>query len=65
MRKLAKGNNLVITIAQNGDQFSVKEPSLFRNRDHDFTLGMPFDFAMADGTEVSVSTLYQFNFIQR
>lgn len=54
-RKLAEHDNLKITITQTGDKFTVKESSTFRTKDIDFTLGVQFDYALADGTEVSVS----------
>ncbi|XP_036407489.1 fatty acid-binding protein, intestinal-like [Megalops cyprinoides] len=52
-RKLAEHDNLKITIQQTGDKFLVKESSTFRTKDNEFTLGMQFDYALADGTEVS------------
>lgn len=54
-RKLAEHDNLKITIEQTGDNFHIKESSTFRTKDIDFTLGVPFEYALADGTEVSVS----------
>ncbi|KAG7496908.1 fatty acid-binding protein, intestinal-like [Solea senegalensis] len=54
-RKMAEHDNLKITIEQNGDKFHIKESSTFRTKDIDFTLGVPFDYSLADGTEVSVS----------
>ena len=54
-RKLAEHDNLKITIEQTGDKFHLKESSTFRTKDIDFTLGVQFDYALADGTEVSVS----------
>ncbi|NXC88993.1 FABPI protein, partial [Cercotrichas coryphoeus] len=52
-RKLGAHDNLKITIQQNGDKFSVKEASNFRNIDIEFTLGVSFDYSLADGTETS------------
>ncbi|XP_071391889.1 fatty acid-binding protein, intestinal-like [Centroberyx affinis] len=52
-RKLAEHDNLKITIEQTGDKFHIKESSTFRTKDIDFTLGAQFDYALADGTEVS------------
>ncbi|KAG7461886.1 hypothetical protein MATL_G00195910 [Megalops atlanticus] len=52
-RKLAEHDNLKITIQQTGDKFLVKESSTFRTKDIEFTLGVQFDYALADGTEVS------------
>ncbi|XP_051939400.1 fatty acid-binding protein, intestinal [Hippocampus zosterae] len=54
-RKLAAHDNLKITIEQNGDKFHVKESSNFRTLDIDFTLGVNFEYSLADGTEVSGS----------
>lgn len=54
-RKLAEHDNLKITIEQNGDKFQIKESSTFRTKDINFTLGVVFDYSLADGTEVSVS----------
>merc|ERR1711931_301558 len=52
-RKLAEHDNLKITIEQTGDKFHLKESSTFRTKDIDFTLGVEFEYALADGTEVS------------
>ncbi|XP_005726845.1 fatty acid-binding protein, intestinal [Pundamilia nyererei] len=52
-RKLAAHDNLKITIAQEGDKFNVKESSTFRNIEIEFTLGVTFEYALADGTELS------------
>ncbi|XP_046905313.1 fatty acid-binding protein, intestinal-like [Hypomesus transpacificus] len=52
-RKLAEHDNLKITIEQTGDKFHVKESSTFRTKEIDFTLGVQFDYALADGTEVT------------
>lgn len=54
-RKLAEHDNLKITIEQNGDKFHIKESSTFRTKDNDFTLGIPFEYTLADGTEVAGS----------
>lgn len=54
-RKLAAHDNLKITIEQTGDNFHVKESSNFRTLDIDFTLGVTFEYSLADGTELSVS----------
>ena len=56
-RKLAEHDNLKITIEQTGDKFHVKESSTFRTKEIDFTLGVQFDYALADGTEVTVSVI--------
>ncbi|TKS92722.1 Fatty acid-binding protein, intestinal [Collichthys lucidus] len=52
-RKLAEHDNLKVTIEQEGDKFHIKESSTFRTKDIDFTLGVQFDYTMADGTELS------------
>ena len=54
-RKLAAHDNLKIIIAQDGNTFHVKESSNFRNLEIDFTLGVTFEYSLADGTELSVS----------
>lgn len=54
-RKMAEHDNLKITIEQTGDKFHIKESSTFRTKEIDFTLGVQFDYTLADGTEVSVS----------
>lgn len=53
-RKLAAHDNLKITLEQNGDKFHVKEASTFRTLELDFTLGVTFEYSLADGTELSV-----------
>ncbi|NXL25691.1 FABPI protein, partial [Setophaga kirtlandii] len=52
-RKLGAHDNLKITIQQNGDKFNVKEASNFRTIDIEFTLGVSFDYSLADGTELN------------
>ncbi|XP_031154211.1 fatty acid-binding protein, intestinal-like [Sander lucioperca] len=52
-RKLAEHDNLKITIEQTGNKFHIKESSTFRTKEIDFTLGVLFDYSLADGTEVS------------
>ncbi|KAJ8382881.1 hypothetical protein SKAU_G00036590 [Synaphobranchus kaupii] len=52
-RKLAEHDNLKITLEQAGDKFLVKESSTFRMKENEFTLGVPFEYSLADGTEVS------------
>ncbi|KAI4892180.1 hypothetical protein NFI96_031223 [Prochilodus magdalenae] len=54
-RKLAAHDNLKITLEQTGEKFHVKEVSTFRTLELDFTLGVNFDYALADGTELSGS----------
>ncbi|XP_017273367.1 fatty acid-binding protein, intestinal [Kryptolebias marmoratus] len=54
-RKLASHDNLKITIEQTGDKFQVKESSNFRTIDINFTLGVTFDYSLADGTELTGS----------
>lgn len=53
-RKLGAHDNLKITIQQNGDKFNVKEASNFRTIEIEFTLGVSFDYSLADGTELNV-----------
>lgn len=53
-RKLAAHDNLKITIEQTGNKFQVKESSNFRTIDINFTLGVTFDYSLADGTELTV-----------
>ncbi|KAG5286329.1 hypothetical protein AALO_G00013640 [Alosa alosa] len=52
-RKLAAHDNLKITIEQTGDKFHINETSAFRTLELDFTLGVTFEYALADGTELS------------
>ncbi|XP_075900744.1 fatty acid-binding protein, intestinal [Nelusetta ayraudi] len=52
-RKLAAHDSLKITLEQTGDKFHVKESSNFRTVELDFTLGVTFEYSLADGTEVS------------
>ncbi|KAJ8271371.1 hypothetical protein COCON_G00102300 [Conger conger] len=54
-RKLASHDNLKIIIEQSGDKFQVKESSTFRTVEINFTLGVSFDYSMADGTELTGS----------
>ncbi|XP_070849092.1 fatty acid-binding protein, intestinal-like [Chaetodon trifascialis] len=54
-RKLGEHDNLKITIEQNGNKFHIKESSNFRSIEIDFTLGIVFDYTLADGTELSGS----------
>ncbi|NWU63889.1 FABPI protein, partial [Pterocles burchelli] len=54
-RKLGAHDNLKITIQQDGNKFTVKESSNFRNIDIEFTLGVNFDYSLADGTELTGS----------
>ncbi|XP_047242150.1 fatty acid-binding protein, intestinal-like [Girardinichthys multiradiatus] len=51
-RKLGEHDNLKITIEQTGDKFHLKESSTFRSKEIDFTLGVQFEYTMADGTEL-------------
>ncbi|XP_036439095.1 fatty acid-binding protein, intestinal-like [Colossoma macropomum] len=52
-RKLAEHDNLKLIIEQSGDKFSIKESSTFRTKDIEFTLGVQFDYSLADGTELT------------
>ncbi|XP_035035332.2 fatty acid-binding protein, intestinal [Hippoglossus stenolepis] len=54
-RKLAAHDNLKILIQQTGDKFNVKESSNFRTLEIDFTLGVTFEYSLADGTELTGS----------
>ncbi|XP_006004587.1 fatty acid-binding protein, intestinal [Latimeria chalumnae] len=51
-RKLASHDNLKLIIQQDGDKFTIKESSTFRTKDIEFTLGAPFEYSLADGTEL-------------
>ncbi|RXM35190.1 Fatty acid-binding protein, intestinal [Acipenser ruthenus] len=51
-RKLAAHDNLKVTITQNGDKFTVNESSAFRTIEIIFTLGVHFEYSLADGTEI-------------
>ncbi|XP_016145028.1 fatty acid-binding protein, intestinal-like [Sinocyclocheilus grahami] len=54
-RKLASHDNLKITVEQTGDKFHLKEVSTFRTVEINFTLGVNFEYSMADGTELTGS----------
>ncbi|XP_055496514.1 fatty acid-binding protein, intestinal [Leucoraja erinacea] len=54
-RKIALHDNLKITIHQDGQNFTIKESSAFRTKDIEFTLGVSFEYSLADGTEVQGS----------
>ncbi|NP_001297272.1 fatty acid-binding protein, intestinal [Anas platyrhynchos] len=54
-RKLGAHDNLKITIQQDGNKFIVKESSNFRTIDIEFTLGVSFEYTLADGTELTGS----------
>ncbi|XP_056315382.1 fatty acid-binding protein, intestinal [Danio aesculapii] len=54
-RKLASHDNLKITLEQTGDKFNVKEVSNFRTLEINFTLGVTFDYSLADSTELTGS----------
>ncbi|NXI68589.1 FABPI protein, partial [Anseranas semipalmata] len=54
-RKLGAHDNLKITIQQDGNKFLVKESSNFRTIDIEFTLGVTFEYSLADGTELTGS----------
>nr|AYP66989.1 fatty acid binding protein 2 [Misgurnus anguillicaudatus] len=54
-RKLAAHDNLKITLEQTGDKFNVKEVSTFRTVEINFTLGVTFEYSLADGTELTGS----------
>lgn len=52
-RKLGAHDNLKLTITQDGNKFTVKESSNFRNIDVVFELGVNFPYSLADGTELT------------
>nr|1DC9_A Chain A, INTESTINAL FATTY ACID BINDING PROTEIN [Rattus norvegicus] len=52
-RKLGAHDNLKLTITQEGNKFTVKESSNFRNIDNVFELGVDFAYSLADGTELT------------
>ncbi|XP_072352290.1 fatty acid-binding protein, intestinal [Scyliorhinus torazame] len=54
-RKLASHDNLKLIIQQDGNKFTIKESSTFRTKDTEFTLGVAFDYTLADGTELNGS----------
>ncbi|KAM6205655.1 fatty acid-binding protein, intestinal [Sarcoramphus papa] len=54
-RKLGAHDNLKITIQQDGNKFTIKESSNFRTIDIEFTLGVNFEYSLADGTELTGS----------
>merc|ERR1712243_214498 len=54
-RKLAEHDNLKVIITQTGNDFHVKESSTFRTKDINFTLGVEFEYSLADGTELKGS----------
>ncbi|XP_034044048.1 fatty acid-binding protein, intestinal-like [Thalassophryne amazonica] len=58
-RKVAAVDNLKITIEQTGENFHIKESSTFRTLELDFTLGVTFDYSLADGTELSGSWTFE------
>lgn len=53
-RKLASHDNLKLIITQEGNKFTVKESSTFRNIEVVFELGVTFSYSLADGTELTV-----------
>lgn len=53
-RKLGAHDNLKLTIKQEGNKFTVQEHSNFRSIEIVFTLGVNFDYSLADGTELNV-----------
>ncbi|XP_069878614.1 fatty acid-binding protein, intestinal [Dipodomys merriami] len=54
-RKLAAHDNLKLIITQEGNKFTVKESSTFRNIEIVFELGVIFKYSLADGTELTGS----------
>jgi hypothetical protein len=58
-RKIAAQDNLKLTITQEGNKFTVKEASTFRNIEIVFELGVTFNYSLADGTEVNVRNFFK------
>ncbi|XP_019377404.1 PREDICTED: fatty acid-binding protein, intestinal [Gavialis gangeticus] len=54
-RKLGTHDNLKITIQQDGNKFTIKESSTFRSIEIVFTLGVEFEYSLADGTDLTGS----------
>ncbi|XP_051472461.1 fatty acid-binding protein, intestinal isoform X1 [Apus apus] len=54
-RKLGAHDNMKLTIQQDGNNFTVKESSNFRTIEITFTLGVNFEYSLADGTELTGS----------
>uniref|UniRef100_A0A2D4G8R9 Lipocalin/cytosolic fatty-acid binding domain-containing protein n=1 Tax=Micrurus corallinus TaxID=54390 RepID=A0A2D4G8R9_MICCO len=52
-RKLGAHDNLKLTIKQEGNKFTIQENSNFRSIEIAFTLGVNFDYSLADGTELN------------
>ncbi|XP_066109578.1 fatty acid-binding protein, intestinal [Saccopteryx bilineata] len=52
-RKLASHDGLKLIVKQEGNRFTIKETSNFRNIEVVFELGVPFKYELADGTELS------------
>ncbi|XP_077156561.1 fatty acid-binding protein, intestinal [Paroedura picta] len=51
-RKLGAHDNLKLTFQQESNTFTIKETSNFRTIEIVFTLGVDFDYSLADGTEL-------------
>ncbi|XP_062963298.1 fatty acid-binding protein, intestinal [Cynocephalus volans] len=60
-RKLAAHDNLKLIITQEGNKFTVKESSTFRNIEIVFELGVTFNYTLADGTELSGAWILEGN----
>ncbi|XP_008576606.1 PREDICTED: fatty acid-binding protein, intestinal [Galeopterus variegatus] len=60
-RKLAAHDNLKLIITQEGNKFTVKESSTFRNIEIVFELGVTFNYTIADGTELSGTWILEGN----
>ncbi|XP_043917586.1 fatty acid-binding protein, intestinal isoform X2 [Protopterus annectens] len=52
-KEAAQFDNLKLTIRQDGEKVIVLEDSRFRTVEVNFTMGIPFDYTLADGTEVA------------
>lgn len=57
-RKLAAHDNLKLIIKQEGNKFTVRESSTFRDIEIVFELGVTFNYSLADGTELSVRNFF-------
>ncbi|KAJ8262294.1 hypothetical protein GJAV_G00164810 [Gymnothorax javanicus] len=53
IRKLAGMDNMEFTIEQAGDKFKVKQSSSILTKENEFTLGVPFDFTLPNGSGIA------------
>ncbi|XP_018615038.1 fatty acid-binding protein, intestinal-like [Scleropages formosus] len=63
-RKLAEHDNLKLIINQTGDKFQIKESSTFGTKEIEFTLNVPFDYTLADGTDVNGTWVMEGNVLK-